>query len=156
MPIMNGVEATRQIRAFEASHPKLRHSVIVGLPVSSVAIHAEILSAGFDCLICKPFNMSIIYEMFLSGPDTNFIFQYGCLTEQEKAAYPRRDNGNFWPGDDPRSNAISQELIRRRDEYDWPVFDSSGTKAIHFTKIIVRVIERSEDEPDVKKKETAN
>ncbi|KAI0425820.1 hypothetical protein F5Y09DRAFT_351919 [Xylaria sp. FL1042] len=117
MPVMDGLEATRLIRAFEATRPGHRRAFIVGL----IAHHAyppdaPILSSpGFDLMFGKPMRMGELYNMFLGGPQTNIIMLYGNLTEEEKSVYPRQPEEDVKLGDDPRSNAIRNELKRWAD-----------------------------------------
>ncbi|KAI3319127.1 CheY-like protein [Xylariaceae sp. AK1471] len=144
MPIMDGFEATRLIRAFESTQPARRHTLIVGLTAHNglYPMPFNVFAAGFDMFLSKPFQLRFIYEMFLGGPETNIVFLYTCLTEEEKSAYPREVAPGADLGDDPRSNAIREEL-KRRAESNW---DGQGIHTAFFTKIMVKVIKASEDE----------
>ncbi|RWA09470.1 hypothetical protein EKO27_g5636 [Xylaria grammica] len=121
MPVMDGFEATRLIRAFEDSQPPdHRRALIVGLTAHygygltpNASMFSRSPSGGFDLLLSKPIRMSELYDMFLGGPDTNIIMLYGSLTEEEKSGYPRLLEKDPALGDDPRSNAIRAELERR-------------------------------------------
>ncbi|KAI0455111.1 hypothetical protein F5B21DRAFT_514229 [Xylaria acuta] len=105
MPIMDGREATRRIRAFESNRPGHR----------------------------RAFNSWLeLHEMFLGGPQTNLVMLYGSLAEEE-SAYPRREIPEVTLGDDPRSNAIKNELKRGIE----PV-NSEGINDPLYTKIIVK------------------
>ncbi|KAI0116480.1 hypothetical protein GGR51DRAFT_546000 [Nemania sp. FL0031] len=136
MPIMDGREATRRIRAFESGRPGHRRALIVGMGPFHVFTPylATLPNDGFDLLVPKPFRVPELYEMILGGPETNILSLYGCLTKEEKSAYPRSVATDVKLGDDPRSNAIRNEMKRR-----FPPDFANGTEGrrmIFFTKII--------------------
>ncbi|KAI1279785.1 CheY-like superfamily [Xylaria sp. FL0933] len=139
MPVMDGLQATKLIRTFEASRPGHRRALIVGLTAhSSYRPEASLfLAQGFDLMFSKPYRMGELYDMFLGGPQTNVLMLYGSLTEEEKSVYPRQPEEEVKLGDDPRSNAIKDELKRRADSDCAPDF---------FTTIIVKVVEAGKDE----------
>ena len=59
MPQMNGLEATRAIRAF--SDPRLSQVVVIGLTASShPQDHAECLTAGMNDVVVKPLNRGLL------------------------------------------------------------------------------------------------
>ncbi|KAI1351933.1 hypothetical protein F5Y01DRAFT_324805 [Xylaria sp. FL0043] len=132
MPVTDGLQATKLIRAFEASRPGHRRAFIVGLTVhSSYRLETSLFSAqGFDLMFNKPYRMGELYDMFLGGPQTNVLMLYGSLTEEEKSVYPRQPEEEVKLGDDPRSNAIKDELKRRAESDCAPDL---------FTTIIVKV-----------------
>ncbi|KAJ8133365.1 hypothetical protein O1611_g264 [Lasiodiplodia mahajangana] len=146
MPIMDGREATRRIRAFESNRPGHRRALIVGVGPFHMFTPSlsEFPSDGFDLMMPKPFRVPELYEMFMGGPETNIISLYGSLTEEEKRAYPRSVAEDVRLGDDPRSIAIRNEMKRRIPPKmaDTP----GGHKTIFFTRIIVKVVKASEDD----------
>ncbi|KAF7522322.1 hypothetical protein G7054_g12167 [Neopestalotiopsis clavispora] len=113
MPVMNGFEATEQIRKFEeeswnaysdylsspsssrkhAASPKpVRRSVIVALaPSYAVAgIHQRIADAGFDLSMCRPLYPNTICNMLFSGPGVNVVGLLGGVDDDQlrAAGYP--------------------------------------------------------------------
>ncbi|GAW14820.1 hypothetical protein ANO14919_042230 [Xylariales sp. No.14919] len=156
MPVMDGFEATRLIRAFEDSQPPdHRRALIVGLTahyglIPNASMFSRSPSGGFDLLLSKPFRMSELYDMFLGGPDTNIIMLYGSLTEEEKSGYPRLLEKDPALGDDPRSNAIRAELERRLASEFAVIEDTRRYVSSVFIKIIVKVVEASEDEKSLR------
>ncbi|ETS80763.1 hypothetical protein PFICI_08292 [Pestalotiopsis fici W106-1] len=113
MPVMNGFEATEQIRKFEedswntyseylsspsssrknvASPEPVRRSVIVALaPSYAVAgIHQRIANAGFDLSMCRPLYPNTICNMFFSGPGVNVVGLLGGVDDDQlrAAGYP--------------------------------------------------------------------
>ncbi|KAJ2991383.1 hypothetical protein NUW58_g2530 [Xylaria curta] len=105
----------------------------------------SLLAAGFDLLMRKPLRTYELYELFLGGPQTNIVALYAGLTEKEKSAYPRRLVEHAALEDDPRYNAIRNELKRRAV----PLWLTEGREGlvIDFCKVIVKVVKVDEDEP---------
>jgi CheY-like chemotaxis protein len=148
MPILDGLEATRLIRAFESTQHAYRSALIVCVTARYLyPIPPDVASAGFDIFLNKPFRVPLLYDMFLGGPETNIAMLYGCLTEEEKRAYPRRMIQETVLGDDPRSNAITDELNSPAGSNG----NDLGICRAYFTKIIVKVIKAGEDEDGVRK-----
>ncbi|KAI0517411.1 hypothetical protein F5B22DRAFT_636009 [Xylaria bambusicola] len=138
MPVMGGNEATSLIRTFEASRQG-RRSLIVGLVAFSTLLPANssyYSLPGFDILLHKPVRISELYEMFLGGSQTNLIMLYGSLTEEEKSVYPRLVEKDAVLGDDPRSNAIRDEL--ERIKADDAKYFKEDIVIIPFTKVVVK------------------
>lgn len=116
MPVMNGFEATEQIRKFEEeswetysthlSPPSssssatrkqsnctpqkqpVRRAVIVALaPSYSVAgIHQRIAASGFDLSICRPLYPNTICNMLFSGPGVNVVGLLGGVDDDQLRA----------------------------------------------------------------------
>ena len=60
MPVMNGIDATRHIRAMEGKKAKVP---MIALTASAVMeIKEEALAAGLDCFISKPFRPDFLFE----------------------------------------------------------------------------------------------
>ncbi|KAI1311845.1 hypothetical protein F5Y03DRAFT_382094 [Xylaria venustula] len=134
MPVLDGLKATSLIRAFESTRPGHRRALIVGLMASYS--QPQVLSRdGFDFFMSKPVRMGELYDIFLGGPETNLVMLYGSLTEQEKSAYPRLVEDEVL-GDDPRSNAIKDELKRRRASKEGSEDEINPA----LTKLIVKVV----------------
>lgn len=65
MPVMNGLEATRQIRAFEAEHGIAPRSTIVALTgLASAQDQHDALDAGVDMYLVKPVRFADIQRLF--------------------------------------------------------------------------------------------
>ncbi|MBE9115677.1 response regulator [Lusitaniella coriacea LEGE 07157] len=63
MPVMDGLEATRQIRQREGLSSEKKQTVIIALTASAFAERREeILTAGFDDLLFKPFRENVLFE----------------------------------------------------------------------------------------------
>ncbi|KAI0128996.1 CheY-like superfamily [Xylariales sp. AK1849] len=112
MPVMDGFEATRQIRAFEeeswsslpyTSHstspsPSLnttrpiRRAVIVAMVPNHVVsgLKQRIIATGFDLSVSQPIQIGILYDMLFSAPGVNAVGVYGGVDENElrEAGYP--------------------------------------------------------------------
>ncbi|KAI0541449.1 CheY-like superfamily [Xylaria digitata] len=148
MPVMGGREATDLIRAFESSQPSHRRALIVGMTAHQIIPPNTAINSfpNADFLLRKPVRLHELYDLFLGGPETNVAMLYGSLTEEEKSAYPRLVERDVTLGDDPRSNAIRNELERMKCDY----VDSRGVVVRFFSKIIVKVVaarvEAGEDE----------
>lgn len=63
MPVMDGLEATRQIRAFEKEQG-IRHSYIVALTANATENdRKKAMDAGMDGFIAKPFNPKVLFKI---------------------------------------------------------------------------------------------
>ena len=63
MPVMNGYEATRAIRALEAAEPERRRLPVVAMTANAFAEdRAAALDSGMDDHITKPVNLKILLE----------------------------------------------------------------------------------------------
>lgn len=68
MPIMDGLEATKRIREFEAKH-RIHRQVIVGLSANSDQETIDTArNVGFDAFMDKPINVDILLEMMGKSP----------------------------------------------------------------------------------------
>jgi CheY-like chemotaxis protein len=65
MPVMDGLEATRQIRAFEKLH-NLRIPIIALTANTFNADRERCLSYGMDDYLAKPLNMELLAQSFRS------------------------------------------------------------------------------------------
>lgn len=116
MPVMDGFEATRRIRALEeeswntfqnctstrsrnvSSGPSpsvpepIRRAVIIALvPSYSVTgVRQRIADTGFDLSICRPFHQGTLCNMLFSGPGMNVVGLYGGVDDSvlQSAGYP--------------------------------------------------------------------
>jgi hypothetical protein len=116
MPVMDGFEATKQIRAFEEESwnefsanipsmtsagtsaarqdvPKpIRRAVIVALAASNgvAGVKQRIAETGFDVSFCRPFHLGVLCDMLFSGPGMNVVSQFGGVDDSElrAAGYP--------------------------------------------------------------------
>jgi signal transduction histidine kinase/ActR/RegA family two-component response regulator len=63
MPGMDGLEATRRLRAMEACQPGQRHTPVIALTASAmVEDHDRCAQAGMDGFLCKPFDQRQLVE----------------------------------------------------------------------------------------------
>ncbi len=60
MPIMNGLDATKKIRADEGEQKKLPIIAMTGAAMYTDRVH--VLEAGMDALIAKPFTLEYLYS----------------------------------------------------------------------------------------------
>jgi two-component system sensor histidine kinase/response regulator len=73
MPIMDGYEATRQIRAFESAQTR---SKILALTASAFEEQrASILAAGCDDFLAKPFRESHLFEKLAEHLGVNYLYE---------------------------------------------------------------------------------
>ncbi|WP_293330307.1 response regulator [Microcoleus sp. CAWBG58] len=74
MPVMNGFEAVRQIRAKEK--PSERRTVIIALTASTFEEKkGEILAAGCDDFVRKPFQEQMLFDKMASYLGVRYIYQ---------------------------------------------------------------------------------
>jgi CheY-like chemotaxis protein len=72
MPVMDGYEATRHIKA----HPDGAETVIIALTASAFEEQQdEILSAGCDDFICKPFRDYAIFDCLAHHLNVRYLYQ---------------------------------------------------------------------------------
>ncbi|KAK7962629.1 kinase-like domain-containing protein [Apiospora aurea] len=83
MPVMGGAEATKQIRAFEASYG-LRPCVIIAMfPSMNISQREAVLKAGCDTCIEKPLRIGTLLRLLFGDEKHNILYQRGDLTEEE-------------------------------------------------------------------------
>jgi signal transduction histidine kinase/ligand-binding sensor domain-containing protein/CheY-like chemotaxis protein len=107
MPIMNGLDATRQIKA----NPKEGRMVIIALTASAFDDErATIIAAGCDDFVRKPFHTEEIIDMLSKHVGVRFIYEQD---EAQASAYLKRTQK-----DDLRSavEVIPGELVARLGE----------------------------------------
>jgi two-component system, sensor histidine kinase and response regulator len=76
MPVLDGYEATRRIRAAEAAAPAGSRTVIVALTASAFDHdRAGILAAGCDDVVAKPFAEAVIFETLRRSLDVAFQYE---------------------------------------------------------------------------------
>ena len=88
MPVLNGYETTRKIRSKEQT--------LTSAPVPIVALtasvfeeqQAEILAAGCNAIICKPFQVQMLYETIAKYSGCQLIYQDGLPNPQAKKETP--------------------------------------------------------------------
>ncbi len=65
MPVMDGLEATRQIRSFEKETKSAHCVFIVALSANSISERKEeCIRAGMDDFMEKPFQVSVLRDLF--------------------------------------------------------------------------------------------
>jgi CheY-like chemotaxis protein len=66
MPVMDGFEATRQLRLFESEH-SLKRTPVVALTANAMAEDREAcLAAGMDSFLAKPMSKQALREIVMS------------------------------------------------------------------------------------------
>ncbi|MGL5064524.1 MAG: response regulator [Microcoleus sp.] len=76
MPIMNGFEAVRQIRAKEREQPDRPRCIIIALTASTFEENrGEIIAAGCDDFVRKPFQEQIIFEKMAAYLGVRYIYE---------------------------------------------------------------------------------
>ncbi|KAH8673525.1 CheY-like superfamily [Xylariales sp. PMI_506] len=106
MPVMDGFEATAQIRAFEEASWEssrlplgdssrtnpIRRAVIIALvPYLSITnLQQRIVNTGFDLSLAKPIRRIVLAELLFTGPSVNIVCLHGGVEESElrDAGYP--------------------------------------------------------------------
>ncbi|CAJ2509631.1 Uu.00g146570.m01.CDS01 [Anthostomella pinea] len=146
LPDINGIEATRRIRAFEDTRRDLRRAVIVGLTVHSALSPHLSLSAGafdlFDALVTKPFSLGTVGQMLFGGPDTNLVALHGSLTPQEMRQYPLRQRDSRLFGDSPRERAVVEELRRMKERMNGQINERRERFNDYQVNVRIRVIKK--------------
>ncbi|MEH2139052.1 PAS domain S-box protein [Nostoc sp.] len=75
MPVINGYDATKEIRARERSINANPHTVIIALTASAFEEQqASILAAGCDDLVRKPFREQVIFEKIAEYLQVDYIY----------------------------------------------------------------------------------
>ncbi|MBW4542713.1 MAG: PAS domain S-box protein [Myxacorys chilensis ATA2-1-KO14] len=81
MPVIDGYEATRQIRALEATD---HHTKIIALTASAFEEQrASILAAGCDDFVAKPFRESLLFDKLAEHLGVTYI----CDEERETSSF---------------------------------------------------------------------
>ncbi|KAK8038093.1 hypothetical protein PG994_014860 [Apiospora phragmitis] len=104
MPVLNGFDAAREIRAFEeeSMHPDnadrkcshkrpTRRAILVGASAPGAAtLSSRYTDAGFDVVMSKPYHVRMIVDLLFGGPATNIVSLYGGIDEKVlvAAGYP--------------------------------------------------------------------
>lgn len=96
MPVMDGVECTREIRRLELEAADDRGRVVIIATTASVfeQDREEILANGCDDLVIKPFQESEIFTMLERHARVQFVYD----EEQVDADVVRRSSGNVLSG----------------------------------------------------------
>ncbi len=104
MPVMDGFEATRQIRQAEGTLPRDQGAdVRPSTPIIALTAHAfkeekeTILAAGCDDFVRKPFKETEIFDVIKQHLDVRYVYE-------ENKAHPEKDE------DRPRGNALTPEV----------------------------------------------
>lgn len=76
MPVMNGQDAVQQLRALEQQHSHKTRTKVVALTASAFAEQRqEMLAAGCDDFICKPFKTLEILEKIAYHLDIDYLYE---------------------------------------------------------------------------------
>jgi signal transduction histidine kinase len=107
MPVIDGLEATRIIREQEQQNG-LQSTVIIALTASAFEERrAEIIQAGSDDFICKPFKSRVIFNSLSRYLDASYIYET-MPQSKRKLKKHRRRNDPFWSEE---LNQVSQTWI---------------------------------------------
>lgn len=88
MPVMDGREATRQIRALEGG----KETVIIAVTASALDEEkAEILQLGVDDFVRKPFKMNELLESIRIHADLKYVYKSEAENQKEEA-----DDSKVW------------------------------------------------------------
>jgi len=93
MPVLDGYEATRRIRAAEAASPDRSRTVVVALTASAFEHdRPHIFAAGCDDIVAKPFRESLIFETLERHLGVAFVTEAPATEGQpaETARWPAR------------------------------------------------------------------
>lgn len=64
MPVLSGIESTREIRKLEEANPEVRRSFIVALTgLAAEADRRDAFDAGVDAFMVKPVNFKVLQKM---------------------------------------------------------------------------------------------
>ncbi|MBN8562416.1 MAG: PAS domain S-box protein [Leptolyngbya sp. UWPOB_LEPTO1] len=89
MPVMDGYEATRQIRALESAQTR---SKILALTASAFEEQrASILAAGCDDLLAKPFREAHLFEKLAQHLGVNYVYEEETTPSTEPTLELTRD-----------------------------------------------------------------
>jgi signal transduction histidine kinase/DNA-binding response OmpR family regulator len=87
MPVMNGYEATRQIKSQAQNRPQNQQTMIIALTASAFEEERkEILAAGCDDLVCKPFPQQLIFDKLAEHLGIKYLYEAETLTEGDSSA----------------------------------------------------------------------
>ncbi len=76
MPVMSGQDALRQIRAFEEHTDGETRTKVVALTANAFAEQqAEMIAAGCDDFICKPFKVKEIFETIARHLNVEYLYE---------------------------------------------------------------------------------
>ncbi|MFN6540046.1 MAG: PAS domain S-box protein [Nostoc sp. EkiNYC01] len=90
MPVMNGYDATKEIRARERNTDVNHSTVIIALTASAFEEQqASILAAGCNDLVRKPFREQVIFEKIAEYLQVDYIY---AEESSENATYKKPDN----------------------------------------------------------------
>jgi two-component system sensor histidine kinase/response regulator len=82
MPVMNGYEATRQIKA----HLKGQATAVIALTASALEEDREaILSAGCDDFMCKPFREESLWEKIAQQLGVHYLYEESEVRGEDEA-----------------------------------------------------------------------
>jgi len=65
MPVMDGLEATSQIRKFEKENPSKKHTPVIAITANTLDNDRDkCIATGMDEYMAKPFDMNRLNEIF--------------------------------------------------------------------------------------------
>ena len=158
MPVMNGYEATRQIRALEEQNqsPRLETCIIAVTAVSFEAEQEEGVASGCDDFMRKPFEESEIFDMLRIHLGLAFVYEIEhqptdsaqqpqhALTPEALAALPEKLLRELRTAADEISVAEMQTLIERISEHNASLADALTKLVQHYRfDILQEVLEKS-------------
>lgn len=144
MPVLDGFDAARKIRAFEAlPRPSARRLIIAMSAGTSDDEMARCLRAGMDYFIAKPFTASDIQEALIKALDCDKLamapaqlklpIDKPCSTESRSTEFPSTElspteqSEREEPQHEKEQAAVDFEVVRRlldmKDKNDKPLLD---------------------------------
>lgn len=109
MPVLDGYEATKQIRKLELANSSLKPTVIIALTASAFKQEeVEILSCGCNDILTKPFRETEIFDILAKYLKIEFLYEQTNL-EKSKTLPDKLLTETF---EKTRLNQLPKELIK--------------------------------------------
>ncbi|MEL6606281.1 MAG: response regulator, partial [Cyanobacteria bacterium J06614_10] len=119
MPVMDGYDALKRIRALEASRQKQERTIVVALTASVLMEKKnEILAFGFDAYMVKPYEISEIWATLRQHLGVAFVYETPGTAERGQsggltAARPMfAEEASASPNDEALFNGLSEVWLR--------------------------------------------
>ena len=154
MPVMDGYEATRHIRAIQVNSPatdSAQYPVIVALTASVLTEKkTEILNAGFDAYMTKPYRVADIWTILRQQLGVEFVYEATPETALmgERIEVNSHHLGSVGPGRaglDSTVNNIAVEVANLSQAWIFAVYQAaSGLKGKQVEQLIADLLTEQE------------